>query len=388
MADPTIQYIGPGSGLEQPAKRNHASWRQRLPLGFMVVVAAPTLLAAIYFLLIASPRYVSEARFIVRSASTSQPSAIGVALQGVGFSTGMNEAFAVHEYMSSRDGMAALKSEFDLDAIFGPAGADPLARYPRPGQPKSDEALYKAFRRFLTVGYDAPSGISTLRVEAFKPSDARALNLALLASGEALINRLNDRAAANAVSDAQESLRRAQNEVSSSQEALTALRNSAQFIDPRAAAAESSEVIGGLLVAIAQLKAERAQLAAEASSSPQLPILDNRIRAYEQQITEARAKVTGAASSLAPKVGAFEELMLRKEIADKQMAQATAALLSAEQDARRQKLYLERIVAPSLPDKATEPKRWKAILTVFATMMLIYGMGWLLWAGIREHRQH
>ncbi|KAK0357633.1 hypothetical protein LTR94_038660, partial [Friedmanniomyces endolithicus] len=62
--------------------------------------------------------------------------------------------------------------------------------------------------------------------------------------------------------------------------------------------------------------------------------------------------MAGDASSLATKIGPFEELTLRREIADKQLAQATAALLSAEQEARRQKLYLERIVEPSLPDKA------------------------------------
>ena len=58
-------------------------WR-RVPLAFLVVVALPTLVTAIYFLLIASPRYVSEARFIVRAASHEQPSTLGVALQGVG----------------------------------------------------------------------------------------------------------------------------------------------------------------------------------------------------------------------------------------------------------------------------------------------------------------
>jgi len=78
---------------------------------------------------------------------------------------------------------------------------------------------------------------------------------------------------------------------------------------------------------------------------------------------------------------------MRREIADKVMAQATAALLTAEQDARRQKLYLERIVSPSLPDKPTEPKRWIAMLTIFASSLLVYAVGWLIWAGVREHRQ-
>lgn len=386
MADQRIKYVGPVTGTGYAAKKRSFSLKN-LPLGFLIIVALPTLLAAIYYLLIASPRYVSEARFVVRSPSTTQPSALGAALQGVGFSTGMNDAYAVHEYMTSRDGLKALRQRHDVERILGAKGVDVFSRYPHPWQSRSEEALFKALQRYLTVGFNSASGISTIRVQAFKPADAQALNLALLDSAEDLINRLNDRAAGNAVKDAQESLTRAQQEVTSSQTALTALRNSAQFIDPRAAAAESSEVIGGLLVTVAQLRAERAQTAAEAPSSPQLPIIDSRIRAYEQQIAEARARVTGSASSLAPKVGAFEELTLRREIADKQLAQATAAFLVAEQEARRQKLYLERIVTPSLPDKPSEPRRWMAILTIFASTMLAYGVGWLLWAGVREHKQ-
>jgi capsular polysaccharide transport system permease protein len=385
MTETQIKYVGPHKALSGPAKKRW-SWR-RAPLGFIIVVAVPTLLAMIYYLLIASPRYVSEARFVVRSPSIGQPSAMGFALQSVGFSTGMNDAYAVHEYMTSRDSLAELQRRFELDKVLARPGVDILSRYPRPWEQSSTESMYKAFQRLLTVGYDGTTGISTVRVEAFTPQDAQTLNTALLDNGEKLINRLNERSASNAVKDAQASLERAQAEVTASQQALTALRNSAAFIDPRLAATENSSVISGLLVTIAQLRAERAQLAAEAPSSPQLPIIDHRIAAYEGQVAAARAKLTGDASSLAPKVGAFEELTLRREIADKQLAQATAVLLSAEQEAQRQKLYLERIVAPSLPDKPTEPRRWVAILTVFATCLLFYGVGWLVWAGVREHKQ-
>lgn len=386
MAEQKISYVGPLNAIEGPRQKSRDIWK-RIPTGFLLVVALPTLIAAVYYLLIASPRYVSEARFVVRSANVGQPSAVGLALQGVGFSTGMNDAFAVHEYISSRDSLGELQQRFDLNKILGRPGSDFIARYPRPWESRSEETLYKAFKRFMTVGYDAGTGISTLRVEAFSPKDAQGVNAALLANGETLINRLNDRAANNAVRDAKAALERAQTEVAASQQALTALRNSAQFIDPRLAAAESSGVINGLLVTIAQLRAERAQIAAEAPASPQLPILDNRIAAYERQVADARSKMAGDASSLAAKIGPFEELTLRREIADKQLAQATAAMLSAEQEARRQKLYLERIVEPSLPDKPSEPRRWRAILTVLASTLLLYGVGWLIWAGIREHRQ-
>ena len=387
MADPKINYLGSANALASPTRNKSFDWK-RIPTGFLLVVALPTLIAAVYFLLIASPRYVSEARFVVRSANSVQPSAVGLALQGVGFSTGMNDAFAVHEYISSRDGLDELKRRFDVAKVFGRPGADFYSRYPKPWEQATDEALYKSFQRFTQVGYDATTGISTLRVEAFSARDARTLNTALLDSGEALINRLNERASSNAVKDAEAALARAQTEVTSSQNAVTALRNNAQFIDPRIAAAENSQLIGGLLVTIAQLRAERAQIQSEAPQSPQLPIIANRIAAYEAQIAEARVSVAGNSASLAPKVGAFEELALRREIADKRLAQASATLLSAEQEASRQKLYLERIVSPSLPDAPSKPRRWIAVFTVFASTLLAYGVGWLVWAGVREHGQH
>lgn len=386
MADTNLTYLG---AAEEPrlAPKAKPSWRKRLPLGFLIVVGIPSLVAGVYYGLIASPRYVSESHFVVRSANSAQPTGLGIALQGVGLSTGMNDAFAVHEYLDSRDSLKVLQTRFNLKAMLTGPKVDWFSRTPRPWEGTSEEALYKGFKRYLTVGYDAASGISTLRVEAFSAKDAATINAAMLDSGEALINRLNERSAANAVRDARVSFDHARAEVAASQQALTALRNSAQFIDPRAAVTETTEVVAGLLVTIAQLRADRAQLAAEAPSSPQLPILDSRIAAYERQVAEARAKATGSASSLAPKVGAYEDLVMRREIADKVLAQATAALLNAEQEARRQKLYLERIVAPSQPDKPTQPRRFLAFLTVFASSLLVYAVGWLIWAGVREHRQ-
>ncbi|MCO8019676.1 chain-length determining protein [Brevundimonas diminuta] len=385
MADSKLQYLGSlPKMLPGPGKTGK---KRKLPIAFMIVVGAPTALAAIYYLLIASPRYVSEAHFVVRSANVSQPTTVGMALSVAGFSTSTNEAFAVHEYLTSRDGMKEMQKRFDLRAILGRPGADALSRYPRPWESDSEESLYKAFQRFLTVGHDSGTGISTIRVQAFSAREAQALNLALLDSGEVLINQLNERAAANALRDAERDRQAALVAAETARQALTAFRTSTRFIDPRAEAAESAQVSATLLVTIAQLKAERDQLAAEAPASPQLPILNRRIAGLERQVEDARARLAGGADSLAPKLGAYEDLMLQREIAERRVSQAEASLLTAQQDASRQKLYLERIVSPSLPDKGSEPRRWRAILTIFASSLLAYAIGWLVWAGIREHRQ-
>ncbi|MBU1347608.1 MAG: chain-length determining protein [Alphaproteobacteria bacterium] len=384
MTEPKLNYIGP---LPQALtyQKKTPLWR-RIPAGLLAVVVLPTVLAAVYFLLIASPLYVSEARFIVRAAG-QPPSAFGVALQGVGLSAGQTDAFAVHEYITSADGLRDLQEKFDVSEVLSRPGADPLSRYPRIGENRSSEGLRMALKRFVTVGYDSTTGISTLRVEAFRPRDAQALASALLDGGEALVNRLNERSVLDAVADARLARQNALAKLTAAQQQLTAFRNREEFIDTQSAVAENAQLVGQLNASLAELRAERSQLAAQAPQSPQLASLDARIAAYERQVQAERAKMAGGAGALAPRVGIYEELSFSRELATRELAAATTALLSAEQEARRQQVYLERIVSPSLPDSSTQPRRWLSILAVFATALLIYGLGWLIWAGLREHRQ-
>lgn len=386
MTDNSFNYLGPLPKLLEGRQGSRPWWR-RVPISFLVVVALPTAAAAIYYLLIASPRYVSEARFIVRAANQSQPSSLGVALQGVGLSAGQTDAFAVHEYINSRDAVRDIDRRLDLNRIFALPGVDAISRYPRFWESRSQEGLYKAYRRFVVVGYDSTTGISTLRVEGFRARDAQRLSETLLVGGEQLVNRLNARSTADAVAEAELAREQARTRLATAQAQLTAFRNREEFLDPALAAKESSELIGGLLSTVANLRAERSQLVSQAPQNPQLPALDGRIAAFERQIEVERAKVAGNAGSLAPRVSAYEDLTMEREFADRELAQATAAVVTSRQEARRQRLYLDRIVNPDLPDKALEPRRLIRILTIFMSCLLAYGVGWLIWAGIREHKQ-
>ncbi len=387
MSDAKLKYMGPApKTLARPASAT--PWWRRIPLAFLVVVVTPTALAAFYYLLLASPRYVSEARFIVRAPAQGQPSSLGVALQGVGLSAGPVDSFAVHEFINSRDGLRQALKLTDVKAMFADRGADIFSRFPRPFEKPSDESLFKTYQRFVDVGYDSTTGISTLRVEAFRPEDAQRLSNVLLAGGEGVVNALNKRAQADSVAEATRAQISARERLAAAQARLVAFRNAEGLIDPRLAVEESGTIISSLQARVANLKAERDRLAAEAPNSPQLPALSGQISAYERQIQAERAKMTGNSQSLAPRISQYEDLTLEREFAGKELTQANAAVLSAEQDARRQRLYLERIVNPNLPDTSTEPRRVRAIITILFSTLLAYGVGWLMWAGVREHKQH
>lgn len=366
---------------------------EKLPKLFVAIVAIPTLVAAIYFTFIAAPLYVSDARFVVRSRSEGAPSGLGSVLQSVGQSFGVSfgqsatDAFEVQAYMASRDAASDLIRQHNLRALLARPAADFWERFPRPFENDSFESLYKNYDRFVTVGYDQQTGISTLRVKAFRARDAQEIAAALLAGGEDLVNRLNERSMSDAVSQAQRQVIEAQARGIEAQATLTDFRNRERLIDPDKSAVGGLELTGKLEGELASMRAERAGLAASAPASPQLPVLDKRIAAFDAQLEVERSRIAGETDSLAPKVGQYERLTLERDLAVKTLESAVASLESARIDARRKQLYLERVVSPNAPDRAEQPRRLYSILTVFAATMLAYGIISLALAGLREHRQ-
>jgi capsular polysaccharide transport system permease protein len=86
-------------------------------------------------------------------------------------------------------------------------------------------------------------------------------------------------------------------------------------------------------------------------------------------------------------VSAYERLMLLRSLADTSLQAATMSLDSARDDARRQHVFVEEIVAPNLPDESTEPQRLRAVGTVFAVSMAALAVLWLVSVGVKEHRK-
>jgi capsular polysaccharide transport system permease protein len=360
---------------------------RRLPALFIWLVVAPGLAATVYYLLVASPIYVSQAQFIVRAPTGPQPTGIGAVLQGVGLGPAETDSFAVHDYIMSRDAIATLETHQSLRNVLGRPGADFIERFPRPFETPSFENLTRAYPRFVDVEYNSSTGISTLKVKAFNPQDAQTVAADLLDAGEQVVNRLNERAARDAVNETTTQIAEAETELGKAEQNLTAFRNRERLIDPTRSSAVNLDLFGKLQGDIATLKAEREGIASATPDSPELPGLDSRIRAYQQQADATRTQMAGQAGSLAPMIGEYERLTLERDFADKALGSAATAAEEARLEARRKRLYLERIVNPNLPDAPTEPRRLQILGTIFVSLLLIYGVVSLILAGFREHRQ-
>ncbi|HWT08278.1 MAG TPA: capsule biosynthesis protein, partial [Roseomonas sp.] len=94
-------------------------------------VLAPTLLAIAYFYLYASPQYVSEARFVVRSRADAPQLSLGNMLSaavGGGGGGAAGDAYSVRDFLTSHDAVRRTNERLDLTRIWGREEADLIAR--------------------------------------------------------------------------------------------------------------------------------------------------------------------------------------------------------------------------------------------------------------------
>src|SRR5260370_26303686 len=95
--------------------------------------------------------------------------------------------------------------------------------------------------------------------------------------------------------------------------------------------------------------------------------------------------MTGDNGSLATALTEYERLDVQRVLAEKTLASAFTSLEAARLEAQRQQLFIETIAQPNLADYPLYPKRIASFATIAATCPLVYGIAWLLVAGVREH---
>ncbi len=358
--------------------REHRNW--------CLIVLLPTAFVAIYYYLIAADQFQSEAHFVVRTsdAPAAAPSGLSQALTMVGGSSSERDAMVVADYLESHDAVGALQSRTELSQKFRRPEADPLSRlwFTNP----SPEQLQKYFKGKVDVEVSSETGITTLKVRSFRPDDSYSIIQELLKLGESRVNMLNQRNYANAVTMSQRRVREAETNLSQVQRQITQFRRSEQDFNPQITGASRTGMVSDLQGQLAVAKAQEASMAAAISAnSPQLVALRQRVAALSRQVAAEGAKLSQGPGNVATGMGAYEGIKVRQEMAAKQLEIASLGLQRAQDDARRQQLFVVPVVDPNMPVKALYPERTKNVLTAFFALMLVYGIGWLITAGVREH---
>ena len=376
----------------QSGRRSFSSARAcwgRLPRKgkiFACVVLLPTVAVFLYYLLWASPMYVSQTRFAIRSADSSGGGLdIASALLRSSSSTGA-DAHIVVEYIQSLDIIHDIDKELGVDLHFSDKGHDVFSRLTN--NPTQDEQL-RYWKWAVIPALDQDTGIITFETKAYSPEMAQKIAAAVLARSEALVNTMNLRAREDAVSLAQSEVQRAEARVRKAQEAMRNFRDAHTLLDPRVTAAGLQGVVTELEGEAVKLRAQLAEAQSfMRSSAPATKALQTRLKAVESQLDQEKQRLAGLRSqegNLNAVVGEYEDLTIEAEFAQKQLVTAMSALESARVHEVAKSRYVVAFQQPTLPDESLYPRPFLFTAYVFVGALLLLGLGSLITASIREH---
>jgi capsular polysaccharide transport system permease protein len=364
-------------------------------LSLIVVVCVPAAIVAIYLLFIASDQFTSETRFAVRPAEEDSSAHMVQNLMSPAISGGMGslpnlapqDAEIVASYIRSPAIVSDISRTIDLRAIFRPRKADFWARL---STDPTREDLRDYWLKMVSTYIDNASGIVTVQVRAFQPTDALTLTQAIIGSSERLVNSLSIRAREDAMRRAEEEVSRADGQLRSVLVDLAHYRDSEGFIDP----VKLADQTGKLLL---QLMSEKIHLESElyvtkgsgAPNAPGAASLQTRLDSVNNQIAEVRSQLAGNSPevrNLAASLVHFEELEVKRQFAESMYSFARDGLDRARRTAERQTVYLTVFVPPGLPQEYSYPFRFTYIALISIGLMIIWSTGAMVWASIQDHR--
>lgn len=376
---PDLGAYGLDSGVERlaPSRR----WSR---LGLFAAIV-PTLWAAVYYGFVASDRYVSETQFIVRGVQGNRSTGLDSLFRTFGIARTADDSNAIAAYMASRDALRGLEASLPMLDIFTRPEADLPSKYPHVVFADSFERRFDYYLERTAVVPDFEKGITTLRVEAYRPQDAQDIARRLMDLAESVANRMNARARDDAVSSAEEDLAAAQTALLGAQAELTRFRDASLMVDPAKASSAQLETITGLATTLGQTLAASREGKDTTPNSPANGVLKARSEALKAQIAQERAKFGGDDKALAAQVSKFEELAMLRGLAEKAYAAAVTSLQSARQEASRRQIYVEEVVAPNLADESTRPQRLRNVASTAFVSLGLLAVGWILSVGAKEH---
>jgi capsular polysaccharide transport system permease protein len=344
-------------------------------------------LAAMYWGLIASDRYVSEAHIIIQQTEMPVSQTVDMPML-LGLSGGASRAdqLLLRDHLLSVDMLNKLNDKLDLREHYSDRQRDPISRMWSPGL--SQEWFYRYYLSRISVEFDEYAGVLVLRAEAFSPDKAHAITSMLVEEGERYMNLLAHRLAQEQVGFIEKQVAQISERVMKARQAVLAYQNERNLVSPQGTAENLFGIVNQLEGQLTTLKTQRDALLGYLNpKNPSVVELDLQIAAVQKQIGREQTRLTSSErQTLNRIVEEFQRLQMNAEFAQDMYKTALAALEKGRVDAGRTLKMVSVLQSPSQPQYPMEPRRiYNTVVFMLVTLMLA-GIVRLLMIIIREHQ--
>ena len=351
---------------------------------FQVALVA-ILLAIVYWGLIASDRYVSQADVVVDSTDMAGGQNKDFALLVAG-TRNDHELMLMRDHLRSVDMLETLEAKLQLRAHYSDARRDPLSRMW--SEDVAQEFFHEHYLARVSVEVDDGAGVLRIRTQAYSPEMAQAITSALVEEGERFMNDIGHRLARDQVDFLETAVGEMGERLRKARSAVLAFQNAKGFISPQAAAETLSGIVAQLEGELAQLKASReTMLGYLSASAPDVAQINLQIAAIEKQLRAEKARLTSPkGGTLNRTVEEYQGLEMQVTFAQDLYKTALTALEKGRIDATRNLKKVSIVQSPTLPQYPMEPRRIYNIIVFALSVLVLAGILQLLTAIIRDHQ--
>ncbi|MBV9066613.1 MAG: hypothetical protein JO004_12715, partial [Methylobacteriaceae bacterium] len=329
-----------------------------LASSFVALVLLPMFVVGIYYGLIATEQYATEARFSLRTGEPGISDMLS-GLTGGGGSQQTQDSEIILDYARSRTIVEALQKEIDLRQIFSRDDVDHFSRFKKD---KPIEGLVRYWRKRVDARFEKMSGIISLEVRAFTPEDSLLVTQKIIDNCEKLVNDLSQRSRRDALRQSEFELHRAEAQLKAAGAEMRETQNSQGVLDATVEAEALNKVVTMLRMEL--VKAQQ-QIAGQGDTvtgdAPQVRVLNSRVQILQDQIAKYSTQIADknqGGESLADRKRALDLKQTDLGVAMQRYVIASVAFENARLDLETQKTYLAPFIKPMLATKATYPKRW------------------------------
>jgi len=347
-----------------------------------------SLLAALYWGLIASDRYVSEARVVVQRTDLVGGDGLNIgSLLGGSSSGNHQDQLLLRDHLLSVDMLNKLDARLNLRAHYSDPRRDPISR-----MWFEDASLERFLRHYLSrvsIEFDDYSGVLSIRAQGYDPKTAHAIAAMLVEEGERFMNALAHNRAREQVAFLEREVTEINRRVVHARQTVIEFQNREGLVSPQGTAENIVAIVNRLESELTDLTTRRAaMLAYLMPNSPSVVELNQQVAAVQKQIVREKARLASPNNkALNRTVEEYQRLQMSTEFAQDVYRTALAALETGRVEATRTLKKVSVLQSPFEPQYPVEPRRLYNIFVFILVALLIAGTMHLLGAIIRDHQE-
>lgn len=346
-----------------------------------------SLLAAVYWLAIASDRYVSEAHVIIQR--TDLPSGQGIDFASLlGGSANGNRAdqLLLRDYLRSEDMLKKLDAKLNLRAHYSDHQHDALSRMWF--KDASIESFYSYYLTRVSVEFDEFAGLLVIKAQAYDKNIAHAIAQMMVQEGERFMNDMARNLALEQVTFLEQQVDQMYKRAMKARQAVLNYQNKKGLVSPQATAENIATIIAKLEGQKTELETQRHALQSYlVPNHPNIVRLNQQISAIENQIALEDSKlVSKKGNTLNRTVEEFQRLEMEAGFAQDIYKTALISMEKGRVEALRTLKKVSVLQSPSEPEYPLEPRRYYNTLVFVLAAMLVAGVIHLLAAIVRDHK--